>query len=306
MISIVIPLYNEEELIQELYQRTVSAMESVKQDFEIICVDDGSTDSTYVRLCDLHNSDKRIKVISLSRNFGHQKAILAGLSVAKGDYTGIMDGDLQDPPEMFLQFFTKAMEGFDVVYGIRKSNREKLLKRFTSWLFYRVLFFIGESKIPVDSGDFCLMHKDVVTQILSMPEQSMFLRGIRSWVGFKQAGIKYNRDIRKTGKAKIGLRTMLQFAKSGLFSFSSFPIRFLGWMGMIIIAFSVVYACIMVYKKIFEPEYMPQGYTSLIIAIVFLSGVQLISLRILGEYIVRTYDESKKRPLYIIRNKHLE
>lgn len=306
MISIVIPLCNEEELIQELYQRTVSAMESVKEDFEIICVDDGSKDQTYSMLCDLHHKDKRIKVISLSRNFGHQRAILAGLSVAKGNYTGIMDGDLQDPPELFSRFYSKVCEGFDVVYGIRKNSREKFLKRFSSWLFYRVLLFISESKIPVDSGDFCLMHKDVVSQILTMPEQSMFLRGIRSWVGYKQVGINYNRDLRKSGKAKIGLITMLQFAKSGLFSFSSFPIRFLGWMGMIIITFSVVFAGIMIYKKIFEPEYMPQGYTSLIIAIVFLSGVQLISLRILGEYIVRTYDESKNRPLYIIRNKHLE
>ncbi|MFH2141954.1 MAG: glycosyltransferase family 2 protein [Bacteroidota bacterium] len=306
MISIVIPIYNEEENIQELYRRTIEALKSFTSDFEIICVDDGSKDNTYKKLLACNSIDNRFKIISLSRNFGHQRAILAGLSVTLGECIGIMDGDLQDPPELFQNFYEKIMEGFDVVYAVRKTRKESWFKKTAYWSFYRLLSAVSETKIPMDSGDFCLMKRVVLDQMLGMPEQSLFLRGLRSWVGYKQIAIEYDRDERKAGKPKFNLKRMFNLAYSGLFSFSNFPIKFLGRLGLTIILFSIIYGGIVIFKRIFYPDFIPEGFTTLILSILFLSGVQLISLRILGEYIVRTYDESKRRPLFIIKDKHLD
>lgn len=306
MISIVIPVFNEEEIIGKLFARAMQALESFTADFEIICVDDGSSDSTLEQLCSFHARDSRFKVISLSRNFGHQRAVLAGLSLTKGDFIGIMDGDLQDPPELFSTFHQKLMDGYDVVYAVRKARKENWLKRASYWSFYRIFTAFSDTKIPLDSGDFCMVRRVIVDHILTMPEQSLFIRGLRSWVGFRQIAVEYDRDERKTGSPKYDLKKLINLASNGIFSFSNFPIKFLGRMGLIIILFSLIYAGIVLYKKIFYPDFIPQGFTTLIMAILFFSGVQLISLRILGEYIVRTYDESKGRPLFIIKEKFLD
>lgn len=306
MISIVIPIFNEEENIFELFNRTVGALKAFTEDFEIICVDDGSRDLTYSKLLECNNKDKRFKVISLSRNFGHQRAIMAGLTVSRGEYIGIMDGDLQDPPELFYKFYRKIQEGFDVVYAVRKKRKENIFKRSAYWLFYRLFSSVSDTRIPLDSGDFSLIKRVVLTQILLMPEQSLFLRGLRSWVGFSQTAIEYDRDERNAGKTKFSLKRLFNLAYNGLFSFSYFPIKFMGRLGFLIIIFSIIYSAIIIYKRIFYPDFVPEGFTSLILAILFFSGVQLISLRILGEYIVRTYDESKRRPLFIIKNRHLD
>ncbi|GAB4295460.1 MAG: glycosyltransferase family 2 protein [Marinilabiliales bacterium] len=306
MISIVIPVYNEEANLHELFRRTISALSSFTDDFEVICVDDGSTDNSYNILKELHNKDKRFKFISLSRNFGHQRAILAGLSHTKGDFIGVMDGDLQDPPELFEKLYEKIQEGYDVVYAIRKKRKEKWLKRFSYWLFYRFLNAVSETTIPLDSGDFSLISRKVLDIILKMPEQSLFIRGLRSWVGFNQCSIEYERDSRLAGKPKFNIKRMFHLAYSGLFSFSNFPIKFLGVLGLIVVLFSMIYGAIIIIKRICYPEIVPAGFTTLILSILFFSGVQLIALRILGEYILRIYEESRKRPLYVVREKFLD
>ena len=306
MIYIVIPIYNEESIIRELFTRTVAALEAFTNDFEIICVDDGSKDNTYSLLLECNRADKRFKLISLSRNFGHQRAILAGLSYAKGDLIGIMDGDLHDPPELFEKFHDKIQQGYDVVYAVRKKRKENWFKKMAYWSFYRLLSKVSETQIPLDSGDFSLFRREILDHMLRMPEQSLFLRWLRSWVGFRQTAIEYERAERTSGEPKFSLRELIRLASNGLFSFSNFPIKFLGRLGLVIILFSIIYGVIVLYKRIFYPDYIPEGFTTLILAILFFSGIQLISFRILGEYLARTYDETKKRPLFIVKEKHLE
>jgi dolichol-phosphate mannosyltransferase len=306
MISIVIPVFNEENNIQELFTRTVAALEAFTGDFEIICVDDGSKDNTFCLLLACNKADKRFKFISLSRNFGHQRAILAGLSHAKGDLIGIMDGDLQDPPELFEKFNDKIQQGYDVVYAVRTKRKENWFLKTAYWIFYRILSRVGETAIPIDSGDFSLFRREILDHILRMPEQSLYLRGLRSWVGFRQTAVEYERPERASGKPKFSFRELVRLASNGLFSFSNFPIKFLGRLGLVIIMISIIYGAIVLYKRIFYPAFIPEGFTTLILAILFFSGIQLISLRVLGEYIVRTYEESKKRPLFIVKEKHLE
>ncbi|MCD4745201.1 MAG: glycosyltransferase family 2 protein [Bacteroidales bacterium] len=304
MISIVVPIYNEESLIEELFERTITAISKITDSFEIICVDDGSNDNTLNKLVSFHKQENRFKVLSLSRNFGHQRAILAGLSYAKGEYIGIMDGDLQDPPELFGKFYSKLENEFQVVYGIRKKRKESIIKKFAYWMFYRILKSWSEIDIHLDSGDFSMFTREVLNEMLSMPEQSVFLRGMRSWVGFRQTGVEYERNRREKGKTKYSIRKLLQLAANGIFSFSYVPIKFLGHLGITIILFSIIYAIYIIVKKLFYGN-MPQGFTTLILVIIFFSGIQLVSIRILGEYIVRTYKETKKRQLFIIKDKFL-
>ncbi len=300
MISIVIPIYNEDLIIDKLYERCISALESIGEAFEIICVNDGSSDASLTKLLLYNAGDSRFKVLDLSRNFGHQSAILSGLSHAQGDFVGIMDGDLQDPPEVFAAFYKKLKdEALDVVYAVRKKRKESSLKRFSYWLYYRLLKFMSAEDIPLDSGDFCLMSARVKDHIISHPEQSLFIRGIRHWVGFKQAGMEYERDSRLAGETKYSFRKLLQLAYNGVFSFSNFPIKFLGSIGAVTIGLTIVYAIYLISKRLIWGE-VPQGFTTLILAIFFFGGVQLVSIRILGEYITRIYDESRKRPLFVV------
>jgi dolichol-phosphate mannosyltransferase len=242
-------------------------------------------------------------VIDLSKNFGHQKAIWAGLSFASGDYIGIMDGDLQDPPEAFENFLEELKQDLDVVYAVRIKRKENYLKKTAYWIFYRFIKNVLGINIPIDSGDFCLMRKIVVQHIVSMPEQSLFIRGIRNWVGFRQKGITYERDCRFAGKPKYSLYNLMKLAYNGIFSFSDFPIKLLGRLGLYIIIASILYATWVVTKKLLWGE-VPQGFTTTILVILFFGGVQLITIRILGEYVHRIYDEARKRPLFIVRNKY--
>jgi glycosyltransferase involved in cell wall biosynthesis len=305
MISVVIPVFNEEELIDNLYARTLDSLKSITDDFEIICVDDGSSDSSLAKLIKCHEQDKRFKVLSLSRNFGHQAALLAGLSFAKGDCIAMIDGDLQDPPELLAEFYKKIEEGYQVVYAIRKKRKEGLIKRIAYWLFYRIMGSISKVRIAFDSGDFSMITREVLDQMLKVPEQSLFLRGSRSWVGFKQTGIEYEREKRAGGSPKYNFKMLFNLAYNGIFSFSDFPIKFLWKLGFVTALLSAIYILVIFIKKIFFGT-VPEGFTTLILAIIFFSGVQLICIGILGEYIVRIYDETRKKPHFIVKEKYLD
>lgn len=302
-ISIVIPVLNEEELLDELFHQTVTAMNAIGPDWEVICVNDGSTDTTLAKLVKLHEQEPRWKVISLSRNFGHQPAIWAGLKHASGDYIGIMDGDLQDDPAAFSQFLSAMTPRVDIVYAIRTKRKEGFLKKIAYKTFYRFLKNVLGVKLPLDSGDFCLVKKNVVYEMLAMPEHSLFIRGIRSWVGFSQKGVPFERNERFSGQPKYSTKKLLKLAYDGMFSFSDFPIKFLGRLGLIIILASLAYAAYIITKRLVWGA-VPEGFTTLIIVILFFGGVQLVTVRILGEYLLRIYNESRKRPLYIISNKY--
>jgi polyisoprenyl-phosphate glycosyltransferase len=303
LLSIVIPVYDEELMIDELYTRTTSALNKITDDWEIICINDGSKDATLGKLIHYNQLEPRWKIIDLSKNFGHQKAIWAGLNFASGNYIGVMDGDLQDPPEAFEKFLSELKTDFDVVYAVRINRKESYLKKSAYWTFYRFIKNVLGVDLPIDSGDFCLMRKRVVQHIISMPEQSLFIRGIRNWVGFRQKGIEYERDNRYAGKPKYSLRNLLKLAFNGIFSFSDFPIKFLGRLGLYIIIASVLYTIWIVTKKLVWGD-VPQGFTTIILVILFFGGVQLITIRLLGEYVHRIYDEARKRPLFIVRNKY--
>jgi polyisoprenyl-phosphate glycosyltransferase len=303
LLSIVIPVYNEELVIDELYNRTTAALNQITNDWEVVCINDGSKDTTLRKLIHYNQQEPRWKVIDLSKNFGHQKAIWAGLNFASGDYVGIMDGDLQDPPEAYAKFLNELEDDWDVVYAVRTKRKESYLKKSAYWTFYRFIKNILGIDIPIDTGDFCLMRRIVVQHIISMPEQGLFIRGIRNWVGFRQKGIEYKRDGRFAGKPKYSLRNLIKLAYNGIFSFSDFPIQFLGRLGLYIIFASVLYTIWIVTKKLVWGD-VPQGFTTTILVIMFFGGVQLITIRILGEYVHRIYDETRKRPLFIVRNKY--
>lgn len=304
LISIVVPVFNEEKGLQELFSRTALALERISPNFEVVCVDDGSRDGSLALLIAQHQKDPRFKAIALSRNFGHQRAVLAGLTYSRGAFIGVMDADLQDPPELFKDFHDKMEEGFDVVYAVRKNRKENRLKRSAYWMFYRLITNIADIRLPVDSGDFCLMKRQVLNEILRIPEQSLFLRGLRFWVGFRQAGFEYERAERFAGTTKYSLKRLLQLAYNGIFSFSDFPIRFLGRLGYSTIVISLMYTAFILSKKLIWGEII-EGFTTLILAIFFFGGVQLVSIRILGEYISRIYDQSRARPLFIVQEAHL-
>lgn len=304
-LSIVIPVLNEEEGMGELYAQTSAALDRITPDWEVICVNDGSTDGTLAQLIALHAKDPRWKGISLSKNFGHQPAIWAGLSHAQGEYIGIMDGDLQDDPSHFAQFKDALNTGTDIVYAVRNKRKEGFWKKLAYRWYYRILKHVFGVNVPLDSGDFCLMKKSVVTAMLAMPEHSLFIRGIRSWVGFRQQGITVERNPRFSGKPKYSARKLMKLAYDGMFSFSDFPIKFLGRLGLIIILASIAYAGYIITKRLVW-GHVPPGFTTLIIVILFFGGVQLVTVRILGEYLLRIYNESRKRPLYIISNKYGE
>lgn len=302
-ISIVIPVYNEEAIIDLLYDRVMTAISSFTQDFEIICVNDGSADQTLPLLVACHEKDPRFKVIDLSRNFGHQAAVLSGLTHSSGNYIGVMDGDLQDPPEEFSRFYHKLKEGYDVVYAVRKKRKENILKRGAYWIYYRFLNSIIDFNFPLDSGDFSMVNRKVLNKMLEIPEQSLYLRGTRSWVGYKQIGMEYERSERQAGEAKYDFRMLLKLANNGIFSFSNMPIEFMRKIGY----FSLLVSGLLILRlfyNYFRYQSAPEGFATLLIAIVFFGGVQLVSLGILGEYLFRTYNESRDRPLFIVREKH--
>ena len=299
-LSVVLPVYNEAENIPVLYDRLISVLERENLDFEILFVDDGSTDESVQKINALELADERIRVISLARNFGHQVAITAGLDCARGQAVAVMDADLQDPPEVLPQFLAKWREGHDVVYAIREHRKEGWLKRISYTAFYRLLRYIAHIEIPLDAGDFCIMDRRVVELLKSMPERNRFVRGIRSWVGLKQVGLSFERHARHAGKSKYTVGRLMLLALDGLISFSYVPLRLISALGFSVSLLSLVLAVFFFVKKLVY-GLSPPGYASLIVSIFFLAGIQLVTLGVIGEYVGRIFEEAKRRPMYVLR-----
>jgi dolichol-phosphate mannosyltransferase len=307
VISIVIPAYNEEDGIEEMYRRILAAASTWREDFEILIVDDGSRDRT-LEICErIGAADVRLKVVSLSRNFGHQAAVSAGLMYARGNIVTVMDADLQDPPEELLPFIEKIHEGWDVVYAIRTKRKENLLKRLCYQAYYRILRRVAVLDIPLDAGDFCVMRGEVVDAINQLPERNRFVRGLRSWVGFRQTGMAYERQARFAGEPKYNFPKLFKLAMDGIINFSYKPLQFILSIGLVFAGIGLLGAAFVVVQYLmnwtiigFNPR-NARGWTSTIFVVLFFSAVNLICMGILGEYIGRLFEEVKRRPSWIVR-----
>lgn len=307
VLSVVVPLFNEEGNVAPLVARIVKIVEQLPgtPSYELLLVNDGSRDGTLDAVRAELRARPHLVLIDLSRNFGHQLAATAGIELAQGEAVVLMDGDLQDPPELIAEFVQKWREGNDVVYAVRRTRKgESFFKLLTARLFYRGIKRLTNVNIPVDTGDFRLMSRRVVTALKRVPERHRFLRGLVSWVGYSQVGVEYDRDERHSGVTKYPFSKMMRFAIDGVTSFSDVPLRFASYLGFLSSTIAIVYALIVVGSKLFSivPPAYTKGWASTIVAVLFLGGVQLITLGILGEYIGRIYDEVKGRPLYLIRD----
>ena len=300
--SIIAPIYNEKENIPELYRRVSEVMNSTKKSWELILVDDGSTDGSTDMIHELAEKDrKHVHPVIFARNFGHQIAITAGWDYARGDAVVIIDADLQDPPELILEMTEKWKEGYEVVYAIRAEREgESWFKLWTASLFYRIIYRITDVKIPLDTGDFRLMDRKVVNVLKSMRERHRFPRGMSAWVGFKQIGVEYKRAARTAGETKYPFRKMFRLALNAITGFSYFPLQVATYIGFIAAGIAAVAIPVVIYLRLTGSQAF-FGQATTLISVLFLGGVQLISLGILGEYIGRLYDEAKGRPLYIVR-----
>ena len=304
LLSIVVPCMNEQEVLRETHQQLVAVLQQAPLNFEIVYVDDGSTDSTPEVLRELRAQDTQVRVVRFSRNFGHQVAITAGLEHASGDAVVIIDADLQDPPEVVLEFLAKWLDGYDVVYGVRtERDGETPFKLWTARIFYRFISRLSDTRIPLDTGDFRLMDRRVVDSLLSMPERDRFVRGMVSWLGFSQVAVPYHRAPRAAGTTKFSLFKMVRFALDGIFSFSILPLRLATWTGFAASAVAIVGIIIVLLERFFQVPGLVKGWSSAVIAELFIGGVQLICIGIIGEYVGRIYGESKRRPLYIVRER---
>jgi dolichol-phosphate mannosyltransferase len=300
--SIIIPIYNEEENITEMYRRLNLVMEALDGESELILIDDGSRDNSLSMMRELHHQDSRVCYLSFARNFGHQIAVTAGLNFAQGEAVIIMDADLQDPPELIFQMVEKWQEGYHVVYAARLSRKkEGWLKRFTAYAFYRILRRLADVNIPPDTGDFCLMDKQVVDVINSMPERNRYIRGLRAWVGFRQTAVYFERDPRFAGEVKYTFAKSLALAINGIISLSKVPLRVATYFGLLSAAAALLMMVLVLYWRLFDPTAPLIGFTLITIAMFFLGAVQLICIGILGEYIGRIYEEVKGRPIYTLK-----
>ncbi len=299
LLSIVIPLFNEEENILALWQRLRAVLEPLDSPSELVFVDDGSQDETPGMIDGLHARDKRVVVVHLSRNFGHQSAISAGLKQARGEAVVVMDGDLQDPPELIPELLRRWHAGYDVVYAVRRSRQEGFIKRLGYRAFYRLLGQISDLSIPRDSGDFCLMDRRVVDQLNRLPERCRFVRGLRSFLGFRQVGVGYDRPARESGRPKYTLTKLTALAVDGLVSFSSSPLRLVTYMGLAAAGLALVLTVWVLNDAIYHHT-GPTGWASTMIAVLFMGAVNLLSQGVTGEYIRLIFLESKQRPTYII------
>ena len=300
-ISIVAPNFNEAGSVQEFYRRICETMESIGETWELVWVDDGSTDGSTEMIRELARKDHRIRPVIFARNFGHQIAVTAGTDYARGQAVVIMDSDLQDPPEVIPQMIEKWREGYEVVYAQRTEREgESWFKLFTASLFYRIIYRITDVDIPLDTGDFRLLDRKVVSVINQMRERHRFLRGMSVWVGFRQTGVQYKRAARFSGETKYPLKKMVKFASDAITGFSYFPLQMATYLGFISAGLSILAIPVVVVLRLAGSQAF-FGQATTLIAVLFLGGVQLISLGILGEYIGRIYDEAKGRPLYIVR-----
>jgi dolichol-phosphate mannosyltransferase len=308
-ISVIVPCFNEEDVLPKLFDRLGAVIPTWNADYEIICVDDGSRDRTWELLKAQNQKDPHWRSLSFARNFGHQIAVSAGLFYATGDAAVIIDADLQDPPEEIARLLAKWQAGFDIVYAVRQKRKEGWLKRFCYWTFYRLMARLVAFDIPLDSGDFSLMSRRVVETINAMPERNRFVRGLRAWSGFRQIGVPYERAARAAGEPKYTFKKSFKLAMDGLFSFSAVPLRLATYLGLWVSVFAFLGAVFTFAQKVFSAQFAkiglapPPGFPTMVISILFLGGVQLICLGILGEYIGRIYEEVKGRPLWIIRDR---
>ncbi len=305
LISVIVPMYNEEEVALECYNRLTSVLKSLENyEYEILVIDDGSKDKTLDILKEIASNDKNVKVISFSRNFGHEAATECGLNHSSGDVVAIIDADLQDPPELIPEMLKYWENGYKIVYGKRnKRDGENVFKLLTAKMFYRVLDQMVDVKIPKDTGDFRLIDKAVVEDISNMPEQRKFMRGLISWCGYKQKEFVYDRKERFAGKTKYPLKKLIKLSKDAIFGFSSKPIKIVGRLGFLSIIVSII---ILIYSLIsyFKGWAIEPGWTSIMVTITSFAGIQLVCLRLIAEYIGRIYDNSKQRPNYLIDEKY--
>ena len=303
-ISIIVPCYNEEQGLEILFERLLRILDRLSLAYEVICVDDGSRDQTLEYLIDYHNRYPEIKVISLSRNFGKDIALTAGLENAQGKAIIPIDADLQDPPELIEQLVAKWREGYDVVSGKRRSRQgESWVKKTTANAFYRIISRISSVPIPRDTGDFRLLDRRVVEAIKTMPERTRFMKGLFAWVGFKQTYVLYDRPNRIQGTTKWNYWKLWNFALDGITSFSLVPLKVWSYLGVVLSLLAFTYGSFLIIRTIILGIDVP-GYASLMVTILFIGGVQLITLGILGEYLGRIYEETKQRPLYLIRERY--
>ncbi|GIW85953.1 MAG: glycosyl transferase [Isosphaeraceae bacterium] len=302
LLSVVVPLYNEEETLPELEERLVALVDRVGfEDCEVVLVSDGSTDRTEPLIRELVERDGRFCGVFLTRNFGHQAAVSVGLEQVRGSVVVVLDGDLQDPPEEVPRLIAALEAGADVAYGVRRGRKEGWWRRVCYGLFYRVLEKVAAIEIPLDAGDFCCMRRVVVEAMRRMPERNRFVRGLRAWVGFRQVGVEYERAARYAGRPKYTVGRLLGLAYDGLFSFTRLPVRLIQFVGFVLSCVALVVAVGYVVWYWVSPERFPAGFASLIVSIWFLAGVQLLCLGVVGEYVIRTYEESRGRPVALVR-----
>jgi len=299
--TIIAPIFNEKENLPELHRRVSEVMDSTHEPWELVLVDDGSTDGSSDIIRDMAKKDRHIRPVIFARNFGHQVAVTAGLDYSRGDAVVIIDADLQDPPELILEMSKKWKEGNEVVFAVRAEREgESWFKLWTASLFYRIIYRITDVKIPLDTGDFRLMDRKVVDVMNRMRERHRFLRGMSAWVGFKQVGVEYKRAARKAGETKYPFRKMFRLAINAVTGFSYFPLQVATFFGFISASVAIIAIPVVALLRLAGTHFF-EGQTTTLIAVLFLGGVQLISLGVLGEYIGRLYDEAKGRPLYIVR-----
>lgn len=299
--SFIIPIYNEEDTLFEMYRRVRAVMDQMDGSVELVLVNDGSRDRSLFLMRELHEKDPQVCYLSLARNFGHQVAVTAGLNFVRGQAIVILDADLQDPPELIPALVEQWQQGYQVVYAQRtKRLRESWFKRLPAYVFYRLMRRLADVEIPVDTGDFCLMDRQVVDVLNTMPERNRYIRGLRSWVGLQQTSVYFEREPRFAGEVKYTFRKSLSLAVNSLVSFSKLPLRLSTYVGLLAAVAAVLMAVLVLYWRIVAPASPLTGFASIMIAIFFLGAVQLVSIGILGEYVGRIYEEVKGRPLYVL------
>jgi dolichol-phosphate mannosyltransferase len=300
--SLVIPIYNEEENINEMYRRLINVTAQLDGEVELILIDDGSRDRSLSMIRELHHCDRRVRYLSFARNFGHQIAVTAGLNFVQGKSIIVMDADLQDPPELILKMIEKWQQGYQVVYAQRISRqKESWLKRLTAYAFYRILQRLANVDIPADTGDFCLMDRQIVDILNAMPERNRYIRGLRAWIGFRQTAIHFERNPRFAGKVKYTFGKSWALAVDGIISFSTVPLRLATYIGLLSAGVALLMILLVLYWRLFDPVSPLIGFTLITIAMLFIGSVQLLCIGILGEYIGRIYEEVKGRPIYTLK-----